>query len=120
MPLLTITSSSYDNVPAGTYKAKFKEFQQDIETSKGKAYRWKFTITEGKYAGTNVSELSDAGSLPSTKNKTGRFLVAISGKPLAHGTAVDPDDYVGRPYLVIVEPKDDKGGTKITTFSPLS
>jgi hypothetical protein len=119
MPLLTITSSTYDTVPAGTYKAKFKEFQENVETSRGKAYRWRFTITEGKHAGVNVSELSDAGSLPSTKNKTGRFLVAISGKPLADGTEVDPDHYVGRPYLLIVEPKEN-GGSKITTFSPMT
>ncbi len=118
MPLFTIQGSQYEGVPAGNYIGVFKALDA-CETSKGKAYRWKFEIIEGEHKGRIVSELSDGVSPPTTKNKTGRFLVALSKQSLTAGVQVDPDKYVGRKYLIICEPKDSNSGTKITTFSAI-
>ena len=109
-------SNSYEAIPPGTYKASFQGLES-TETSKGPAIRWRFKISEGKHAGQTVSELSDPHA--TTGNKTGRFLVALSGKSLEGGVKIEPPQYVGRPYLLIIEPKEG-GKTKLTTFTALN
>jgi len=110
--LLTIQSSN-EGVPAGHYKAKFDELGE-IETSKGKAWRWVFKSEDGL----TISGLSDRESPPTTKNKTGRWLSALSDKPLQKGVSVDPTEYVGKRYLCIVTAKEN--GTTLETFTPLN
>ncbi len=112
--LFTIQASTSDGVPAGTYRAKFKEVSP-LTTKNGNAYRWVFQADDGK----TISALSDAENPPTTKNKTGRWLSALSGKPLTAGVSVNPTDYVGRNYLVIVSPAEN-GKTKLETFSALN
>lgn len=115
--LMTIVCSQFESVPVGAYRAKFVELSR-CETMNGNAYRWKFEIIEGEHAGRIVSELSDADSPPTVKNKTGRFLAALATKSLAAGLQVDPESYIGKSYLVIVEPKEG-GKTKISTFTAI-
>lgn len=112
--LLTIKKTSYDDVPAGAYKAIFEAITP-TETCKGEAFRWAFQATDGDHKGKTISDLSDRRV--TTLNKTGRWLSALSGKPLADGTQANPDDYVGKQYLVIVEVKNER--SKIATFTPL-
>jgi hypothetical protein len=100
------------------YRAEFVAVEQ-TETSKGKAWRWKFKVTDPKASDKIVTELSDAESPPTPRNKTGRFLQALVGKPLAEGVSVNPDDYVGKPYMLVIENKPDGNGTKVTTFSAI-
>lgn len=109
--LLTIQSSN-DGVPAGKYEAKFVELSE-IETSKGKAWRWAFVTDNGQ----TISGLSDRESGPTVKNKTGRWLAALSGKPLQNGVSVDPAHYVGKRFFCIVSAKEN--GTTLETFTPL-
>jgi hypothetical protein len=114
--LLTISKTSFDDVPPGAHKAVFKALMP-CETSKGEAFRWVFEVVEGDHKGKIASDLSDRKV--TTLNKCGRWLCALSGKPLADGTSVNPDDYVGKKYLVIVEAKEN-GRNKIATFTPLT
>jgi hypothetical protein len=114
--LLTITKSSFEDAPAGAHKATFKGLTP-TETSKGEAYRWVFEAIDGAHKGKVISDLSDRKV--TTLNKTGRWLSALSGKPLADGTQVNPDDFTGKPFLVIVEAKEG-GRSKIATFTPLT
>lgn len=111
--LFTITDS-YESVPAGTYQATFNGLKA-TETQNGKAYRWAFRTDDGK----EISGLSDAESPPTTRNKTGRWLCALATKPLQAGVQVDPDQYVGKRYFVIVTAHADNK-TKLETFSALS
>jgi hypothetical protein len=91
------------------------------DTSKGKAYLWKFEVLEGEETGKGISDFSDANYAPSTKNKSGRWLAAIAKKPLKAKLQVDPDLYVGKRYMVIVEDAPSGGGkTKIVTFTQLA
>jgi len=115
--LITIQSSSYECVRPGIYTAEFCGLVT-CETANGKAYRWQFTITDGEYKDKPISELSDANSPATPKNKTGRFLAAIGKAELKAGVQVDPDSYVGKRYMVFCEQKEG-GGSKITTFSQL-
>lgn len=113
MALLTIQTSAAETVPVGTYPVSFSKFSE-LETSKGRAYRWEFKADDGRL----ISGLSDANGPPTTQNKTGRWLAALSGKPLTSGVAVNPDEYIGRRYFAIVAPNGN-GGTKLETFSAL-
>jgi len=118
MDSITIFDSKNYNVPCGTYTAKFTDLEK-IPTSRGQAWKWKFEIDEGELAKTKVSELSDADSRATTANKTGRFLMALTSKSLKDGDTINPAEYIGRRYLLVVSPKgSDK--TQIATFSSLA
>jgi hypothetical protein len=108
----------FESVPAGVYQPCIFKALEECETSKGKAYRWRFETPDNK----PITELSDREHPPTERNKTGRFLAALAGKPPVVGTAVEPNDFVGRKYLVVVSPKAGatNGQTGIATFSPLA
>ena len=114
--LLTIRKTSFEEVPVAAYKSVFRGLTP-TETSKGEAFRWVFEVFEGEHKGKTISDLSDRKA--ATLNKTGRWLCALSGKSLVDGTEVNPDDYVGKKYLVIVEAKEN-GHNKVATFTPLT
>jgi hypothetical protein len=111
MPLLTITASA-DNWPVGNYKTKFQGIE-NLETDKGAAYRWIFRTADGK----TITALSDAVHPPTVKNKTGRWLSALSGKPLTAGVNVQTDDFIGKDYLVVMESYNDS--TRVALFTAI-
>jgi hypothetical protein len=113
LEMIFADGQSYDSLSVGSHKALFKGIEP-TETQNGKAWRWRFETLDGKRA----SELSDRESPPSPKNKTGRFLMALASKPFAPGDKIAPEAYVGKTYLLIVEPKGD-GKTKISTFTAI-
>ena len=110
--IFTIQESGGDGVPPGNYQGTFSKFDDTLETSNGKAIRWAFTVDDDRI----VSGISDRESPPTTKNKTGRWLAAISSQPLTAGTSVDPLDYIGHRYLLIVGDAG-QGRGKLETFS---
>lgn len=115
MPLLTINASN-DHVPCGAYPATFRAIE-NIETERGKAWRWTFQSKDYLITG-----LSDNESPPTPRNKTGRWLTALSGITLGEkerSVNIDTDSYIGRQYLCIIAPKET-GGTKLETFSALA
>jgi len=121
--MLTISGGDFEAVPAGVYQPCIFKALEECETKQGKAYRWKFAVEqEGPQKGAAISELSDRERNPTVRNKTGRFLAALLGKPPAAGMTVEPGDFVWRRYLVVVSPKAGatNGQTGIATFSPLA
>lgn len=107
-------ASSSTPIPVGNYPAKFVEFA-GIETKCGKAYRWVFHSDDGK----TISEISDGVATPTPNNRTGRFLMALTGKALQVGEKINPESYYGQRYFVIVTPKGTEGKTQIATFSKM-
>lgn len=118
--MLFTISAGFESVAAGIYKGEFVSVEETT-TSKGKAWRWKFTITDAKAAGKVVCELSDAESSPTPRNKTGRFLSALASKSLDAGVSVNPDEFIGKAYMLVIEPKPEgkAGETRLTTFSAI-
>jgi hypothetical protein len=112
--LLTIQpSNTFSEVPPGNYPSKF-EGVSEIETQKGKALRWLFKADDGK----SISALSDAESAPTPNNKTGRWLTALTGKPLTPGMSVDPSEFIGKRYFVIVASVNGK--SRVETFAAMA
>jgi hypothetical protein len=111
MKPIHVSSKSYEAPAPGTYKGTFKTIDE-IETQKGDAYRWVFDDVENVSSGV-ISGLSDANSPATVKNRTGRWLAALAGRSIVDA-AVDPTDYVGKKYLLIVN-----ADGKLETFSKL-
>jgi len=108
--LLTIKSSN-SSLNAGNHNAVFLGIEPST-TSKGEALKWKFK-TDG---GQEVFYFSD--NRPTTRNKAGRWLVALSGKQLAENVQINAADYVGKRYLLIVTPTEN-ASTTLTTFTAI-
>jgi len=107
---LTVIKSG-GSVPAGAYQSVFSGVES-VENEYGKGYRWTFQTDDGK----QIVGFSDRERPPTTGNKTGRWLAALSGKPLSDGLDVDTDAYVGKRYMVIVQDTGE-GKTRLETFS---
>ncbi len=108
--LYTITNS-FEGLTPGNYPASFVGVSK-IETQKGEALRWAFTTDDGK----TISGLTDAAK-PTVKNKLGRWLCALAKAPLQAGTQVEPSDYIGKKYILIVSAHESGG--RLDTFSML-
>lgn len=110
MPLLTIKTSN-EYVPVGTYKGTFQGLEE-VTNDHGNAWRWVFQLDDGR----TLTGISDRDKPPTPKNKTGRWLSALSKKPLSDGVSVDTDAFVGKTYLLIVADNGNER-TKLDTFS---
>jgi hypothetical protein len=97
-------------VPPGSYVARFLG-AEPRESQFGPGLLWQFEVASGQQAGAKATGMT--GSEPTAQNKCGRFLAAITGKPLSVGESVDLTAFVGRPYLIVVE-KNDKGSRVAT------
>jgi hypothetical protein len=106
--LVTIKSSSV-GLGVGNHKASFVGIEATT-TVKGAAWRWKFRTDDGQDVG------YFSGDVPSSLNKAGRWLSALSGKPV--GVPIQTDDYVGKRYLLIIT-NGENGGTKLETFTAI-
>jgi hypothetical protein len=116
--ILTIQASNgdYEPIPAGTYQGTFQGLE-DLENDFGKSYKWNFHMDDDK----TLCGFSDAENSPTVKNKTGRWIAAISGLPLQEGTSINWSEYVGHRYLLVVTPgKKDPAKTRLEMFSPLA
>jgi len=99
-------------VPPGNYQAKFEGVEPTENDKYGKGWRWKFAITSGPLAKQTVSRVT--GLTPSLKNGCGKMLSGLSGHPLQLDEEVDPDQYIGRSYLIVVI-ACDTGGSRVET-----
>ena len=108
--IITEAVSTYEPPEPGIYQPCIFESFTETTTEHGAAYRWAWKAPNGK----TLSDISDRKKPASTKNKTGRYLAAISGQPLAAGVSINPEDYIGKKYLIVVGPEK-----KIETFSRL-
>ena len=98
------------------YAAEFvqvEEVEAKANTNLGPGWRWQFRIVEGEHAGNIVSRTT--GREPSAKNACGKMLQAVIGRQVAVNEEVDLAPYVGRRYLVTMEPDFTGKGTRVST-----
>jgi hypothetical protein len=116
MAMLTVSSGG---VPIGNYTGTFAGVEVQPE-NKEKGYasglRWKWTISAGPCAGQTASRVT--GASPSPKNSCGKILSGLIGRSLKEGEALDPDQFVGKPYMLVVA-AGQNGGTRVEAVVPL-
>jgi hypothetical protein len=90
-------------VPPGSYLAKLVAISQvpaDSGKGFGPGFRWEFEIATGPLTGTKTSGIT-SGMKPSPKNKLGRFVAGVTGKPIADGE-IDLSSCLGKVFLIVV------------------
>ena len=112
MAKYTIQQSGGERVPAGTYLDSLFIGIEEFESEKGTLLRWKFELPN-KLVATGIT----GADKPTEKNRLRKFLCGLAKAPLKAGTTVDPDEYIGKKYLVIVSENDK--GTSIEMFTAL-
>jgi hypothetical protein len=74
---------------------------------------WQFEITDGPQAGQIVGRITSA--VPTTKNACGTLLAGLVGRLVQPDEEVDPDQYRGRTYqIVIAHSKESPEKTYVT------
>jgi hypothetical protein len=113
---MTVSSGS---VPAGSYTGTFAGVEaqpEDKERGYAPGVRWKFTINSGPYAGQSVSRIT--GATPSPKNGCGKILAGLVGRALKEGEQIDPDEFIGKAYMLVVAASQG-GGTRVEAVVPM-
>jgi hypothetical protein len=114
--LLTVSSGG---VPVGNYTGTFAGLEPQPE-NKEKGYaaglRWKFVINAGLHSGQTASRISSA--TPTPRNSCGKMLSGLIGRALKEGEQIDPDQYIGKPYMIVVA-AGQQGGTRVEAIVPI-
>jgi hypothetical protein len=108
--LLTVSSGG---VPVGNYTGTFAGVEAQPENKEkgyGPGMRWKFAIDNGPYAGQVASRVT--GPKPTPKNGCGKMLSGLLGRALKDGEQLDPDQLIGRRYMIVVAASQG-GGTRV-------
>jgi hypothetical protein len=110
--LLTVTSGG---PPTGSYAARFAGIEETTHDEFGAGLRWKFEVTQGEQAGKVASRTT--GLRPTAKNGCGKMLAGVLGRELRAGEQLDPHQFVGREYLIVVGPTEN-GSTRVEAVVP--
>jgi len=117
MAVLTVSSG----VAPGTYAAKFMGTEihpADPSKGYGAGIKWKFAIEGGPADGQLAGRIT--GSSPSTKNGCGKMLSGLLGRALQHGETIDPDQFVGKSYTVVVVTSPQGNGSRVEAVVPVA
>lgn len=97
---------SSGGMPIGSHKAKFSGVEE-INNDYGEGLEWHFgdfkTITQ---------------RTPTLRNRCGKMLGGLTGKALTNNQEIDPQEFIGKDYLVIIAP-NEQGQGRIDTIVPL-
>jgi len=116
MASLTVSSGG---VPIGNYTGTFTGTEvtpPKPEKGYGAGLRWKFQIDAGTCAGQTTSRVT--GTSPTPKNGCGKLLSGLIGRALKEGEQVDPDNFIGKRYMIVVAASRE-GGTRVEAIVPM-
>src|SRR5262245_8997381 len=116
MALLTVGSGG---VPVGNYTGRFTGVEPappNKEKNYGPGLKWKWTIDAGPHASQVVSRVTTP--TPSPKNSCGKILAGLLGRAVTEGEQVDPDQLIGKRYMIVVA-TGQGGGTRVEAVAPL-
>jgi hypothetical protein len=116
MAFFTVSSGG---IPVGNYTGTFAGVEPtpaNPEKGYGVGVRFKFTIDAGPHAGQPASRVT--GPTPSPKNGCGKMLSGLTGRALKEGEQIDPDQYVGKRYMIVVA-AGQGGGTRVEAVIPV-
>ncbi len=113
---LTFEIKAGAGVPAGFYKARFKEVEQTEHDEYGAGLKFVFEVVDGEQKGGAATRITSPS--PTPKNAAGRMIAGITGTSLVPGAKIDLAPFVGKLYLVQVENVASGNGTRISTVMP--
>lgn len=118
MTLLTVSSGG---IPVGNYTATFAGIESSPE-NKERGYpaglKWKFAVVGGPHAGQMTSRITS--SSPTPKNSAGKMLCGLLGRALKDNEQVELDQFIGKPYMVVVATSPQGSGTRVEAVVPVS
>lgn len=97
-------------VPVGQYRAKFSSWEESVHEEYGDRVLFEFEIVDGKEKGNKSTRFTSAKMSP--KSALCKIAKGLSGKAFEPGDNFDPNDYVGREYLILVS-ETDSGSTRV-------
>lgn len=106
-----------NSLPVGAYECSFDGAEEADHEVYGAGLKWCFSVERGKHRGVKCYRTTKPD--PTPKNSCGRILAALAGKSPADGLEIDPDDYIGRRYSVIVG-ESEGGSTRVESFTRMS
>lgn len=108
------------SVPAGMYRGPFLGVEEtEPHAEYGRGCRFKFKVQGGEHDGEEASVICGIEKPASPKNRLGRVLGGIVGKPVEPGQVIDVTPFVGKTYLFQVEAAPNGNGTRISTIMPV-
>jgi hypothetical protein len=102
--------------PAGVYKAQFKGVEEMSHPEYGPGLRFDFEIADEPNKGRRACRITSHD--PTPRNAAGRMLCDLAGITPANGVSVDPADFVGRAYTIVVR-ESESGRTRVESVCPL-
>ncbi len=101
----------------GTYTCKFKSVEETTHPEYGDGLKWVFEVASGPQKGQFA--MKTTSTTPTPRNACGKLLNGLAGRPVSLGEELDVNDFVGKPYTVVVE-TTQTGSTAIAAVVPLS
>jgi hypothetical protein len=119
MSLSFQVSAGGSTVPVGMYKAIFVSVEETPPHAEfGKGCRFSFKVVGGEHDGEEASVICGMEKPASPKNRLGRILGGLVGKPVAPGETITLDQCVGKTFLIQVEQAPSGTGTRVGTVMP--
>jgi len=112
MSTLTMKASG---VPVGGYEAEFVEWEQSVHEQFGDRIGFRFRVIGGAHDGTETTRFTGAKLSP--KSALAKVLSGLAGQKIEVGDSVDPDKFVGKRYMVVVE-ETESGATRVESILP--
>lgn len=84
----------------------------------GRAVRFSFKVQGSEHDGEEASVICGVEKPASPKNRLGRILGGIIGKPVEPGQTITVEPYIGKPYLFQVEAAPSGTGSRICSVMP--
>ena len=109
----TVSNSS---VPVGRYRCKFLGVEATTHVEYGEGMQWGFEIVEGEEKGRKTLRTTKCEA--TLKNSLGKFLASLKGEKPSAGLEIDPDNFVGKIFDVLVTESQSGESTRIDSFSP--
>jgi len=96
--------------PAGAYRARFNGVEEMSHPEFGPGLIFSFEVCDGPHKGRRASRVT--GADPTPRNAAGRMLSDLAGVAPANGVSVNPDELIGKEYIIVVR-ENDTGRTRV-------
>ena len=102
-------------LPIGQYLAKFSKWGQSVHEQYGDRCLFEFTVLEGEHKDATSTRFTGAKLTP--KSALAKVAAGLAGKKIEIGDDFNPDDYIGREYLIVVS-ETESGATRVDAILP--